>query len=137
MPKDTQTRAKRCFRFILTRDATESATVTVWADSKDAARDAVLEEEPVTFGWSLDDGNYPPRPYITDTEELRGKEKPLIPQDALDDDVIVIPDRFVSAEQKLDAIRARLHEQFDSPALRGFGQMTSNTNADLMVILSA
>ncbi len=137
MPKDTPTKAKRCFRFILTRDATESAMVTVWASSKDDARDAVLEGEPVTFGWSLDDGNYPPRSYITNTEELRGRDKPSIPQDAADDDVVVIPDRFVSAEEKLDAIRARLHEQFDSPALRGFGQMTSNANADLMVILNA
>ena len=43
----------------------------------------------------------------------------------------------IAPGSKLDAIRARLHEQFDSPALRGFGQMTSNANADLMVILNA
>lgn len=137
MPNDTFRTRLRCFRFILTRDATESALVTVWASSKDAAREAVLDEEPAIFGWSLDDGNYPPRPYITDTEELRGRNKPSIPKDAADDDVIVVPDRRASAETKLDAIRARLNEQFDSPALRSFGLMTNNANADLMVILNA
>lgn len=137
MPNDPFRTRLRCFRFILTRDATESSVVTVWANSKDAAREAVLDEEPVIFGWSLDDGNYPPRPYITDTEELRGRNKPSIPKDAADDDVIVVPDRRASAEAKLDAIRARLNEQFDSPALRSFGLMTNNANADLMVILNA
>mgnify|MGYP003424032035 CR=1 FL=1 len=58
------------FRFILTRDITESAEVVVEAETEEDAGDKA--EEMAFMGdleWSVDD-NSPKRPYITDTEEL-------------------------------------------------------------------
>ena len=59
------------YRFILTRDITESAVVVVEGDNEDAAADKALEK--VFAGdctWEVDD-NTPGAPYFTDTEELK------------------------------------------------------------------
>lgn len=61
----------RRFRFIYTRDATESATITVNAKSQEEADEIAFSlAKGADIGWELDDGNPGDRPYQTSNEEL-------------------------------------------------------------------
>ena len=68
------------YQVILTREASESTTVTVEADSKEAANEKALEMADQVPDWSLDDGNYH-RPYLPDpnsTEEVEDEDAPSV-----------------------------------------------------------
>lgn len=55
------------FQFTLTRDTTESVTVTIEADTIEEAQEKALENPPET-GWEQDD-NDPQDPYLPDSED--------------------------------------------------------------------
>jgi hypothetical protein len=61
----------REFTVIVTRNVTESTTVTVDADNEEVASEKALGmvlDFPNQFGWEVDD-NDPEEPYITDVME--------------------------------------------------------------------
>ena len=55
------------FRFTLTRDTTESTTVTIEADTIEEAQAEALAHPPET-GWTQDD-NLPDDPYLPDPSD--------------------------------------------------------------------
>lgn len=57
------------FELILTRDVTESVTVTITAENEGEAAVKAIEHPP-ELGWELDDGNLNDDPYVTDIEEV-------------------------------------------------------------------
>ena len=60
------------YSVIITRDTTESTTVDVEAEDKEAAAEKALDEammHPERFDWVLNEGNSPADPYLGDCAE--------------------------------------------------------------------
>ena len=62
------------FRFTITREATESAKVEVRAETIEEAYEVALSREfwsnPKNAKFTLDEGNYPPMPYLPDEDDF-------------------------------------------------------------------
>jgi hypothetical protein len=61
------------FTFTVTRDITESATVTIEAASIKEAHDKALKNHTAITGWENDEGNNP-EPYIPDEDDYKEED---------------------------------------------------------------
>jgi hypothetical protein len=60
------------YTFTITRDATESAVVSIVAESLDDAQMEALRNAPDTK-WALDEGNFPQKSYLPDPDDYSVK----------------------------------------------------------------
>ena len=68
------------YNVLVTRDATESTTITLEAESAEAANEQALQKanDSLVDDWSLDDGNWH-KPYLPDPDSTEETEPPAPP----------------------------------------------------------
>lgn len=105
MPATTIRPAMRSFSVILTRDVTESVTVSVKAAGEDRAKAAAMALDTVHLKWAVDDGNIWQQPYVTGVDE--------------DADIDPEEEESMDAAQRHEQEQERLCEEYQMRLLDG------------------